>query len=221
MCKNEYENFILNYRVDSKNNTIIINYANGLEWIIPYNEKNENIVLDKMRKQVENSGEFYKKTKNKVKGLGKLLKVLIPTFVFTTLCLILGNIIGADFVIYAYVADGLLGIGTIVSSIKYLKTNYILNDLKINREFIEIEKELNNNIRKIEQNVLVNTSRKMQDIVKGTPEGTPVFNITSFNHVPYSDIQQVMDNIKRNEEFGFDYSDFTSVTKGKTRIRKR
>lgn len=218
---NEREDFILGYNIDEKHDTIIVNFANGEKWVVPYNEKNEKIILDKMEEQVLNSDNFYKRNTCEQKNFAILLKILLPIFGIVTVCMIVGSILNVSFEAGLYVLEGLLGVVTMFSSVIYLKTNYILNDLIINRKFIKIEKELNDNVKKIDQNVLVNTSKKTRNIINNTPQDKPVFNINSFNYVPYSDIEQIMLNIERNERFGFDYECSEVHEKSKTRKRTR
>ena len=58
----EKKDFVLGYEPTSDGN-IIIKWASGKSWTIPYTKKHEDILLNKMREQVDGSDEFYKKKK--------------------------------------------------------------------------------------------------------------------------------------------------------------
>ena len=53
----EQKDFICGYNI-TKDGKMIVKFATGKPWILPYNEENEQIVLKKMTVQVENSTEF-------------------------------------------------------------------------------------------------------------------------------------------------------------------
>lgn len=217
---NDREYFILGYNIDEKHDTIIVNFANGEKWVVPYNDINESKLIEKMEKQVKDSEKFYLKQEKKSRNASMFccFSVIAVAFLF---------MIDIDWInpylLYSLVS--VFGLASLFSFVRASKSEGKLDDLDKNMNFLEIQEKLNNNIRKRNQNILVNTSKKTRDIVNNTSEDKPVFNINSFNYVPYSDIEQIMLNIERNERFGFDYEydyEYSEVhEKSKTRKRTR
>lgn len=216
MNYNDREYFILGYDIDEKHDTIIVNFANGEKWVVPYNDINESKLIEKMEKQVKDSEKFYLK-QNKINNNAPVLSFLSILASFGL------RVIGVGWInpYLLYSLWTLFGLSSIINLIRAFKSKSKLDDLDKNMNFLEIQEKLNNNIRKRNQNVLVNTSKKTRDIVNNTSEDKPVFNINSFNYVPYSDIEQIMLNIERNERFGFDYEYSEVHEKSKTRKRTR
>ena len=182
-----------------------IKYALGFKDTVPYTEGNENKVLDKMKKQVsEIDGEDFVETKKK----------------FCCVCMIFACIFGT---VALYVIEAGIGIFTVFSliSIVFVASGIgsiiKMMDYKKNKRFIDIEGKLNSKVRENE-NMLVNTSRKTRNMVNSTPENKPVFNINNFSFIPNRDLNQIMDNIDRNDYFNFEYE--TVQDKPKTRTRK-
>lgn len=207
--------FILGYKI--KKGFIKVKYV-LLKDKIPYNEENENKVLEKMKKQVlrVDSDKFIKNKKNNiifdfltgsVCAIGSILLFCMP---INTGMEIYANVIGSIFALAGIV---LIPNGCILVS--------ILNDYKKNKKFTEIEGVLNAKVRKNE-NMLVNTSSKTKRIVNSVPEDKPVFNINSFNYVPSRDLEQIMDNIRRDDYFKYNYDEGITVQEEKqSKTRKR
>lgn len=206
--------FILGYRVDG--DTIIIKFAIGDDWKIPYNEKNEKILLNKMKKQLESSDEFISKKNSDINAN--------EFWGFVSLCmsiLFFLPCINSDALISAKICSLCLGLPSLsLSTICFanvLKIKSVISDFKRNKYFSNVEKKLNKEIRE-NQNMLCNVSNKTKKMIENTPEDKDVFNINSFNYVPYKDLEQIMSNIKCDEEFGFDYGNGTT-SKTKKRVR--
>lgn len=212
---NERKDFILGYDIDEKHDTIIVNFANGEKWVVPYNDINESKLIEKMEQQVKDSEKFCLK-QNKINTNASVL-----SFISISICTSL-MIIGRGWInpYLLYFLVSAFGLASLFSFVRASKSKGKLDDLDKNMNFLEIQEKLNNNIRKRNQNVLVNTSKKTRDIISNTPEDKSVFNINSFNYVPYSDIDQIMENIERNERFGFAYEEQQEQTKPKTRTRR-
>ena len=210
----ERKKFILGYKI--KNGFMEVKYASGFKDTIPYNEENEKIVLDKMNEQVSklDEEEFVRKTRNWVClsfSMGSL-------FAFSSIILFASEIIQGMEII-ANIVGYICAIGGILLIPKGFISLNRLHDYKKNKRFVEIEDDINKKVRKHE-NMLVNVSAKTKNIVKSTPEDKPVFNINSFNYVPNRDLEQIMENIERDEYFKYKYEEVvTQETKPKTRKR--
>lgn len=211
--KEDKKNFILGY-VPDDNGNLSVNFAEGESWNIPYTEKNEEILLNKMKEQVKKSDEFYEKAKNKreknsTRGVGMvLLSILMLTFTFY------GKV-----TLFVSLAS-LFGIISIPFIVKSVKLSSVLADLEKNRKFIKMEDELNKNLS-YEKNGLANVSKKTKDVIEEFQDEEHIFNINSFNYVPFKDLEQIMENVERNSIFGFEYDDDEKETLiARKRIRK-
>lgn len=209
----ERKDFILGYNV-IKGGNIVIKFAKGESWSIPYNERNEQIVLDKMEEQVTKSGELE----------GKLKKKMSDYFTMFVLFLLGGglnaslSLTGVDAIVFIISGSVICGI-SLIPGILSLRTKLKLDDLKKNKRFLEIERELNDNVRS-NNNVLANVSSKTKNVVKVFPEDRDIFNINSFNYVPFKDLEQIMENMERNEKFGFVYEETEQVDRPITKTKK-
>ena len=213
MNLDERKDFILGYDI-TKDGQMIIKFAEGKNWIVPYNEVNEKILLDKMKKQLDKVDDIESKLEEKKNKY-------FPYFVGP---LVVG-LLSSTFAFSSEMASEILIFSGVISSISllplipYLKVNSKLNDLRKNKKFIEIEEKLNESAR-TNQNTLVGVCNKTKKAIKDFPEDKPIFNINSFNYVPFSDLEQIMENVERNERFGFDYTE-QKQDKGKTRKRSK
>lgn len=215
----EQKDFILDFDVDD-NGKIIVNFANGLKWPLPYNEKNINLILDKMRNQVEASNKFTEKKKKEKAGF---VAYTILSFggaaLMATFGLFYSNVLAVDIFSYAmavfFAGTGVYGVS------RMARVNSVLKDLAKNKWFLSVEEKLNKSIRK-EENALINVSKYTKETIQDISEDVQVFNINSFNYVPFKDLEQIMDNVSRNERFGFDYtSNYSLEERPKTRTRRK
>lgn len=212
----ERKKFILGYKI--KKGLMKVKYALGFKDNIQHNEENEKIVLGKMKEQVSKiDGEkFIKKEKDNIcccLSLG--IVAAVGSIVIFSSDIVSGMEIFSNIVGYICAIGGILLIPKGFISLNRL------HDYKKNKRFVEIEEEINKNVRKHE-NMLVNVSTKTKKLVNSTPENKPIFNINSFNYVPNRDLEQIMENIERDEYFKYKYEE-TSVkeTKPKTRTRRK
>lgn len=81
----------------------------------------------------------------------------------------------------------------------------IITDIEKNRIFLHNETDLNRYI-KSNPNVLSRTSNKTKKMIQSTPENKPIFTINSIDKMKYEELKGSIDDIKREEQFGFDYS---------------
>lgn len=215
MNKEERKKFILGYKI--KNGIMKIKYALGFKDNIPYSEENEKKALDKMKEQVSkiDSDKF---TLNKKRNI-------IFDFSIGSVCA-LGSIliffgpINSGMEVFANIVGSLFALSGIVLISNGVILTDRLNDYKKNKRFMEIESKLNSKVRKNE-NMLVNTSTKTKNMVNSTPKDKPVFNINSFNYVPNRDLEQIMDNIDRDDYFKYNYDKGISIEGPKTKKKTK
>lgn len=211
--QDERKDFILSYDI-TKDGQMIVKFNEGKNWIIPYNKVNEKILLNKMKKQLDKVDDIESKLEEKKnKYFPYFVGPLVAGLFISTFAL--SSEMAGEILIFA----GTMGCLGILPLIPYLKINSKLNDLKKNKKFLEIEEKLNESVR-TNQNTLVGVCNKTKKAIKDFPEDKPIFNINSFNYVPFSDLEQIMENIERNERFGFDYTEQEQI-KGKTKKRTR
>ena len=210
----ERKDFVLGYDV-TDDGMIVVNYAKGKPWIIPYNKENEQILLVKMEEQLGNSSSYEKKLTSKfVKNvtLGGILFVLgfIPAVrVF----------MGETTQYLNYVSYALIG-SSIIPTFNAIKNRIKLNDLKKNIMFLNMKEKLNDSIRS-DQNTLVNVSNKTKAVITEFPKDRELFNVNSFNYVPFRDLEQIIENDERNQQFGFNYESKEEPPKGIIRVKSR
>ena len=71
--------------------------------------------------------------------------------------------------------------------------------------FLNNEELLNRKV-KSNQNILSNTNTKIKELVASTPEDAQVFSLNTIDKIKYEDLKTIIENIKRDEQFGFEYS---------------
>ena len=214
MSLEERKDFVLGYNI-TDDGQIIVKFAKGKPWNIPYNETNEQLLLDKIKRQVENTFGVEQKLKDKIiKSTVFLTVSLLSDFYF-----FFNIFLGEDFIYFVSSSCVFTFASLIAGSItfKYISK---LKDLRRNKRFLNMEDKINSNIRN-NQNALVNVSNKTKKAIKDFPEDKPIFNINSFNYVPYRDLEQIIENVNRNERFGFDYTEQEEVNRAKTRKKIR
>ncbi len=194
------QTFILNYSV--KDNQLIVHLASGDDWFIPYTLENEKNLLERMKYQVLNSKKFIKKIcesysscqsgiiSNGVRVGACVFLVIVGNVIidllFEPLALIFGSCIIED-----------------VCKMIYWRSYGI--DILKNKMFIDNEELLNKKVR-LNSNILFNINEKTKKLISSTPEGEPVFSLNNMDKFKYSELKKILENIKRDEQFGFDYS---------------
>lgn len=210
----ERKDFILGYDI-TEEGQIIIKFAHGKPWVVPYNQENEQKLLNKMKSQIANAQEKEAILNKKIKRSDALFAFLFISNIVSICALAITTTIAP---LSLCVVASLCGVADIIPLAFSIKNSLKLSDLRKNVDFLKMEDKLNENARKIEQNVLVNVSNKTKDVIENTPKDKEVFNINSFNYVPFRDLEQIMENVERNQKFGFDY---TPVQKPKTRVKTK
>ena len=192
----EAVSFILNYEI--KDNQIIVNYANGEHYIIPYTNDNEEKILKKMEDQVY-SAQYYDKLSKKI------LKKSRNWILFCILMIILLKTNSSFIPLMQNILIGsyTLCIGWKILYIKYIKTN--INDLEKNKMLLDNQEKLNETVKE-NQNILTNSNEKIKEMVKSTPEDKPVFTLNSVEKLKLKELKAILENIQGEEEFKSNYS---------------
>lgn len=209
----EKKTFILNYKI--KKNMIIVKYADGTIEKIPYHQGNEELILDKMKKQFQNIDE------------NKFVEIKRRNIIFDYIVSLLSIVGVTSFSVVSFgistpaiiISLGAMSIGIfyLVNGIQQHRT---VIDYKKNKKFFEIEKELNANVKK-HDNMLVNTCQRTRRIVKKSSEGKNIFNINSVDKVSLGDLNAIMDNIYRDKVLNYDYTQAQTETKPIIKTRKK
>ena len=166
--------------------TFILNYN------IAFSVDNEKRLLERMKNQVKDSSDYEYKQEKRFSSAWKWA-------IWSGIMLVFNSIILATGISALPVVNGICaGWFVFDSSLRI----YSMVDSK--RKLKDIRK---NDIDKINQNVLSNVSTKTQELVTSTPEQKPIFTLNSIDKIGYEDLKKILENIQREEEFGFDYSD--------------
>ena len=203
--KSKKGEFILNYKIihnfqKFRNESIIINFANGEFITIPYTEKNERILIDNMTKQVKNAENFEVRC-----GVNIFFDyLLIGVGILGEIIVIASLLKGLQFSLFLQILAGLSAGVSIFTGIHLVNGYKKLKDLKKHEKFLELESILNDNVRR-NVNMLHNTHKKTKEIVNNTPRDRVVFTINSVENIPFSDLDQMILNIQREDKFNFEY----------------
>jgi len=200
--------FILNYKIED--NQIIVNLASGEEYIIPYSLKNEKKLLALMKEQVLVSDVFKSKQEKRFSGACKWViwnsAMFVAIEVFYAVLLATGSsplpiVSGIVNGIYVgvYVFNTTCRVYSMIDSKKKIK------DVNKNRMFLNNEELLNEKV-KSNQNILSNTNAKTKELVSSTPEDAQVFSLNTMDKIKYQELKTILENIKRDVQFGFEYS---------------
>lgn len=209
----EKKTFILNYKI--KKNIIIVKYADGTIEKIPYHQGNEELILDKMKKQFQNIDE------------NKFVEIKRRNIIFDYIVSLLSIVGVTSFSVVSFGISTpaiIISLGAMSIGIFYLangiQQHRTVIDYKKNKKFFEIEKELNTNVKK-HDNMLVNTSQRTRRIVKKSSEGKNIFNINSVDKVSLGDLNAIMDNIYRDKVLNYDYTQAQTENKPIIKTRKK
>lgn len=191
------KSFILNYEIE--NNKIIIKFANNENYIIPYTEKNEKKILNRMKNQFLCLNKDYKLKLNnrfesrkvKIFGWGLLALIIIILYNgkgYTNLSI---TSIIADLTCMTY------------NIYKTIHLKNLLKDLEKNKILLDNQEKLNKMIKE-NKNVLTNTNEKIKNMVNSTPEDKPVFTLNSIEIVRLGELKSILETIRKEEQFNFD-----------------
>lgn len=192
--------FILNYKIED--NQIIVNLASGEEYIIPYSLENEKKLLEQMKEQVLDSDVFKSKQEKRFSVAWKWAIWSSAMLVFNAVVLATGSSslpIVSGLCAGWFVFDITYRVYSMIDSKKKIK------DVNKNRMFLNNEELLNEKV-KSNQNILSNTNTKTKEFVASTPEDAQVFSLNTMDKIKYQELKTILENIKRDEQFGFEYS---------------
>mgnify|MGYP004557948597 CR=1 FL=1 len=192
--------FILNYEI--KDNQIIVNYANGEHYIIPYTNDNEKKILKKMEDQVHDAQNSDDMLKKKIRKAGDW--ILFSIFmIICNFCTIKSCHSISPLMQNIFIVCFTFNIGFQIFDIKYVTK--ILKDLEKNKILLDNQEKINEMIKE-NQNILTNSNEKIKKMVKSTPEDKPVGTLKSVEKLKLKELKSVLENIQKEEEFRFDSS---------------
>ena len=192
--------FILNYKIED--NQIIVNLACKKECIIPYSLVNEKELLKLMKEQVLDSKAFKSKQEKRFSASWKYAIWSGVMLVFNAVMLATGSSslpIAHGLCAGYFIFDATYRVYSMIDSKKKIK------DVNKNIMFLNNEELLNRKV-KSNQNILSNTNTKIKELVASTPEDAQVFSLNTIDKIKYEDLKTIIENIKRDEQFGFEYS---------------
>ena len=200
----DMKTFILKYdvkKIGFEKKEIVIYFADNKITTIPYTIGNEKKILEKMKEQVENSYEFAKNTKIEyVKDSLLSLLLIVLAIVFIT---------AGTFKLFWEIYLLLQTVKIIDNSIDTKKK---LNDLKKNELFLENFDEITK--EELDKNITINVSQKLKDII-GSKQNEEKLTLNDIDGVKLKDVKIMVENLEREEEFDFDYSEPKTLTKAK------
>ena len=194
--KEDKRTFILNYEI--KDNKIIVNFASGKKYEVPYTEENEKIILTLMEEQVLNS----KRNLGKFKNASKVF-FAIPVI---SLCFFI------------------LGYDTSVAELsKYFFTCCYVCSITLSLcgafYYRGLAKDIQKNLLFLNYEDLFKSKEKTDDDVL-TEEETVRETITlnDIDKMSYNEVKEMVDIASFNDEVGLD---FTEVPKAKVKSKAR
>ena len=192
--------FILNYKIED--NQIIVNLASGEEYIIPYSLENEKKLLEQMKEQVIDSDVFKSKQEKRFSVAWKWAIWSGAMLVFNAVVLATGS---SSLPIVNGICAGWFVFDTTYRVYSMIDSKKKIKDVNKNRMFLNNEELLNEKV-KSNQNILSNTNTKTKELVASTPEDAQVFSLNTMDKIKYQELKTILENIKRDEQFGFEYS---------------
>ena len=192
--------FILNYKIED--NQIIVNLASGEEYVIPYSLENEKNLLNRMKEQVLNSVEFECEQKRRFSAAWKWTIFSSAMLALNAVSLATGNSLTP---IVSIICSGWFVIDITYNIYRMIDSKKKIEDVNKNRMFLK-NKELLNERVKSNQNILSNTNTKTKELVASTPKDEQVFSLNTMDKIKYQELKTILENIKRDEQFGFEYS---------------
>ena len=199
--KEDKRTFILNYEI--KDNKIIVNFASGKKYEVPYTEENEKIILTLMEEQVNNSEKFERVSKKNLKFFKGWLIFSIANIIFDATILLTGSSTAPAVQVICgswFILSGTLETYALVD----IKTK--LKDLKKNKLFLNYE-DLFKSKEKTDDDVLTE-----EEIVSET------ITLNDIDKMSYNEVKEMVDIASFNDEVGLD---FTEVPKEKVKSKAR
>jgi len=189
--KDDKNRFILNYKIEEDlvgEKKIVLNLANGEEYVISYCKENEKKVLEQMKKQLTNSEDIHEKLNDK----GVNCIPLIAVDLVLAGCPLI-------YVLNLYYLLGIPGLLLLKNVLKMIILKRKLNDLDKNELFLENENLF------VKENMKINTSNGLSKKAKNLISKNGTITLNDLDNLSYDDLLTLIENIKRDIEFGFDY----------------
>ena len=199
--KEDERTFILNYEV--KDNKIIVNFASGKKYEVPYTEEDEKIILTLMKEQVNNTEKFEKTAKKKLKVTTGWIIYSIVNIVFDATILLTGSSTAPAVQV---ICGSLLILSGTLETYALVDIKTKLKDLKKNKLFLNYE-DLFKSKEKTDDDALTE-----EEIVRET------ITLNDIDKMSYNEVKEMVDIAIFNDDIGLD---FTEVPKAKARVLRK
>lgn len=199
--KEDERTFILNYEV--KDNKIIVNFASGKKYEVPYTEEDEKIILTLMKEQVNNTEKFEKTAKKKLKVTTGWIIYSIVNIVFDATILLTGSSTAPAVQV---ICGSLLILSGTLETYALVDIKTKLKDLKKNKLFLNYE-DLFKSKEKTDDDILTE-----EEIVRET------ITLNDIDKMSYNEVKEMVDIAIFNDDIGLD---FTEVPKAKARVLRK
>lgn len=199
--KEDERTFILNYEV--KDNKIIVNFASGKKYEVPYTEEDEKIILTLMKEQVNNTERFEKTAKKKLKVTTGWIIYSIVNIVFDATILLTGSSTAPAVQV---ICGSLLILSGTLETYALVDIKTKLKDLKKNKLFLNYE-DLFKSKEKTDDDALTE-----EEIVRET------ITLNDIDKMSYNEVKEMVDIAIFNDDIGLD---FTEVPKAKARVLRK
>lgn len=188
--KNEAKNFILYYEEQGENLQVYL--ADGDDYPVPNTKENEANLIKQMEEQVDDVWSFKNKREKAKKsnllwGIYDLVFFAINT-VFMTFNP--GVVTG--------VCIGLFILCGTANALSYKQNKKILEDIKKHELFIRNKTRINEFLERGNEEVKEETNNPVK------VESKPALTINDVHHLEYKDIDRIVSDIDRDEQFGID-----------------
>ncbi len=199
--KEDERAFILNYEV--KDNKIIVNFASGKKYEVPYTEEDEKIILTLMKEQVNNTEKFEKTAKKKLKVMTRWIIYSIVNIVFVATILLTGS---STTPVVQVICGSLFILSGILKSCVLVDIKTKLKDLKKNQLFLD-----NEDFFKSKEKTNTDALNK-EETVRET------ITLNDIDKMSYNEVKEMVDIARFNDDIGLD---FTEVPKAKARVLRK
>ena len=194
--------FILSYKVIDVNpeiKKIQIKFANGRKSYIKYTEENENKILEKMEKQVNESDKLYRELKNDKIPFSKFYFIIfsMATLLFAV------NAFEENLLYLLYYVCPVSSVLAIGTGIKYKKYKSIMHDIEKNKKFlhnIDLFKDT-----KVNENIIPMTNSNAHEMLLSKMVSKEDVNINDIDKMKKNELDTLIQNIKIEKELDFNY----------------
>ncbi len=199
--KEDERTFILNYEV--KDNKIIVNFASGKKYEVPYTEEDEKIILTLMKEQVNNTEKFEKAAKKKLKVMTRWIIYSIVNIVFVATILLTGS---STAPVVQVICGSLFILSGTLQTYALVDIKTKLKDLKKNQLFLD-----NEDFFKSKEKTNTDALNK-EETVRET------ITLNDIDKMSYNEVKEMVDIARFNDDIGLD---FTEVPKAKARVLRK